>query len=183
MQWFFNIVGWWLKPYVMREEQKASWRVVMDQCIFMFSLAFDPNSGSQLCSGRVRDILGSCWSKWEVGYMLCWIRTSNQNFSITHQTWEKLVRAKGEWHHGTSARHLLTETESRKWRSADAGWAHTANFPVVLTSVEDALKERKLQVCSFEEVRSWKCPGRLSCAVLCWLLCKTVQKKPTFQSY
>lgn len=52
------------------------------------------------------------------------------------------------------------------------------NPPVVLTSVEDALKERPLQVGSFEEVRSWKCPGRLSCAVFC----KMFQKKPTLKS-
>lgn len=54
----FSVVGWWLKPGIRREEQKASWRVVMDQHIFIFPLAFDPSSGSQLCSGRVRDDLG-----------------------------------------------------------------------------------------------------------------------------
>lgn len=58
----------------------------MNQCIFIFSLAFDPNAGNQLCSRRVRDTLGSYRLKKDVGYMLWQIRASNQNFSITHQT-------------------------------------------------------------------------------------------------
>lgn len=43
----------------------------MDQHIFMLSLAFDPSSGSQLCSGRVREDLGPWWLQWEVGHELC----------------------------------------------------------------------------------------------------------------
>lgn len=104
--------------------------------------------------------------------------------SASHTRHEKkLVRVKGEGHHVTSEGCLLTETKNREWRSTDTGWAHTANSPIVLTSVEDVVKERKLQVCSFEGVQSWKYFGRLSCAVFCQLVCKTVQEKPTFKSY
>lgn len=38
---------------------------------FYIPLAFDPSSGSQLCSERVREGLWPCWLEWEVGDELC----------------------------------------------------------------------------------------------------------------
>lgn len=67
----FSVVGWWLKPSVRREEQKASWIGVMHQHIFIFPLAFDPSSGSsaQGESGKVSDLAG--WSgRWVMSYSL-----------------------------------------------------------------------------------------------------------------
>lgn len=161
-----------VEPSVRREEQKSSWRRVRDQRIFIFPMAFDPSSGSQLCSGRVRADLRPCWPEWEVSYELCWAGASNQNFIITHQTWEEPVRV--GW--GASFWEGFADWNwKQKMKELWCWWDKHCKFSRSLNFCTKRL-------CSCEKGRSWKCLGRLSCAIFCCLLYQAVHKKPTFNS-
>lgn len=51
-----------------------------------------------------------------------------------------------------------------------------------LQEFEPLCGEVKGWLCSCEKGRSWKCLGRLSCAIFCCLLYQAVHKKPAFNS-